>query len=173
VRGELIRLNMRLRFDRRLSTFVHHRNRGSFQYLELSIHSMLSSLLKCSIHYVFDKAPTPTTRSADRLAPLGAVMAAKISHVKTSNWMRSIRRTDSIGLLTVYLPVLVSACTRVYKREKLTSRQEHTLCPKSDKFRIFFFLGVRALESRHHFCAFIFLQQVKQDDKPTSKMSFH
>jgi hypothetical protein len=34
-------------------------------------------------------------------------------------------------------------------------------------------IRVRALESRHHFCAFIFLQQVNQDNKPPSKMSFH
>ncbi|KAJ7909172.1 hypothetical protein B0H13DRAFT_2014812, partial [Mycena leptocephala] len=56
-------------------------------------------------------APTPTTRSADRLAPLGAVMAAKISHVKTSNWMRSIRRTDSLQLLITNLSSLAIIAT--------------------------------------------------------------
>ncbi|KAJ7847410.1 hypothetical protein B0H13DRAFT_2091897 [Mycena leptocephala] len=56
-------------------------------------------------------APTPTTRSADRLAPLGAVMAAKISHVKTSNWMRSIRRTDSLHLLITNLSSLAIIAT--------------------------------------------------------------
>ncbi|KAJ7878037.1 hypothetical protein B0H13DRAFT_1892911 [Mycena leptocephala] len=58
-------------------------------------------------------------------------------------WTPLFSLRSDIGLLTVSLPVLVGACTRVYKREKLTSRQEHTPCPKSDKFR-FFFLGEHA-----------------------------
>ncbi|KAJ7847432.1 hypothetical protein B0H13DRAFT_2091962 [Mycena leptocephala] len=49
-------------------------------------------------------APTPTTRSADRLAPLDI-------HVKTSNWMRSIRRTDSLQLLITNLSSLAIIAT--------------------------------------------------------------
>ncbi|KAF8207954.1 hypothetical protein K438DRAFT_2075256 [Mycena galopus ATCC 62051] len=59
-----------------------------------------------------------------------------------------------IGLYTTRLLALVATCTSLYKSEKPTSRQEHKLCrifDKSQKKKVF--------------------SVVKQDDKPTSKLS--
>jgi hypothetical protein len=77
-----------------------------------------------------------------------------------------------ISLLTVYLPVLVGACTRMYRKaDKPTGAHVMSKIRQAQNF-LFFWECVRWNLGIISALLF-FLQQVKQDDKPTSKMSFH